>query len=314
MLYLVKLLMFTYSSMSKPRMGAVVGGSIIDLGEAFKLIYEAKPPNWILDTKSYLEGGPLAQKILNELIYEVERSLKGNADINIRPLGLDEVIYYPPIIRPSKVLCMALNYRSHAEELGRSVPSKPYAFLRFSDTLIGHKWPIIAPKASKMVDYEVELAVIIGRRGKYIPASKAYEYIAGYTVFNDISFRDWQRPRDQDTPFGPDWLHGKNMDSSAPIGPYMVTKDEIPDPYPLRLELKVNGEVRQSNTTNDMVFKIPEIIEYVSQGITLKPGDIIATGTPAGVGLASGGFLRHGDVVEAEIERIGKLTNMVISE
>jgi 2-keto-4-pentenoate hydratase/2-oxohepta-3-ene-1,7-dioic acid hydratase in catechol pathway len=300
--------------MSKPRLGIVIKNTIIDAAEAYRLIYETKPPNWLQDLKTFLEGGAPAQDILQKLIYEVEKSIRGDTDINIRPIGVDEVIYYPPILRPSKIICMALNYRSHAEELGRKIPSKPYAFIKLGDTIIGHKWPIIAPKSSKKVDYEVELAVVIGKRGKYISSSKAYEYVAGYTIFNDISFRDWQRPDTGESVFGPNWLHGKNMDSSAPIGPYLVTRDEIPNPYPLRLTLRVNGEVRQDNTTNDMIFKIPEIIEFVSQGITLKPGDIIATGTPGGVGLASGRFLKHGDVVEAEIERIGRLINTVISE
>ncbi|MEM4487956.1 MAG: fumarylacetoacetate hydrolase family protein, partial [Desulfurococcaceae archaeon] len=161
-------------------------------------------------------------------------------------------------------------------------------------------------------DYEVELGVVIGRKGKYVNKSNALDYVAGYTVFNDISFRDWQsrgHPR-----FGLDWLHGKNMDSSTPVGPYLVTKDEIQDPYSLELILRVNGETRQKEKASGMVFGIEQIIEELSLGIKLLPGDLIATGTPAGVGHARQTYLKDGDLVEAEISGLGVLANRVIKE
>jgi len=178
--------------------------------------------------------------------------------------------------------------------------------------LIGHKQPIIIPKVSRAVDYEVELGIIIGSRGKYLSKERAKEIIAGYTVFNDISFRDWQLPPQKG--LGLNWIHGKGMDSSTPVGPYLVTKDEVDDVSSLELKLSINGELKQHGTTDDMIFTIEELITYISQGITLQPGDIIATGTPAGVGHTTKTYLKEGDTITAEITKIGKLTNPVTKE
>ncbi|HID72977.1 TPA: FAA hydrolase family protein, partial [Candidatus Micrarchaeota archaeon] len=229
----------------------------------------------------------------------------------------EKVVYYPPVPDPEKVICLAVNYRAHGAEQALKPPEEPYLFPKFANALVGHGWPILIPRASRMVDYEVELAVVIGKRGKYIPASRAYEYVAGYTVFNDVSYRDRQYPPgwpDKPNPYGQNWIMGKSLDTGAPVGPFLVTRDEIPNPYPLRLVLRLNGEVRQEGSTDDMIFKIPEIIEYVSNGITLKPGDIIATGTPPGIGYVTGRLLRPGDVVECEVERVGVLRNPVVEE
>ncbi|MEM2590591.1 MAG: fumarylacetoacetate hydrolase family protein, partial [Zestosphaera sp.] len=167
---------------------------------------------------------------------------------------------------------------------------------------------------TQRADYEVELAVVIGRRGKYVSRDKAMDYVFGYTILNDLSIRERQAPLPKSPRLGLRWLPGKNFDTSTPLGPFVVTSDEVPDPHNLRLGTRVNGEVRQDFTTSDMVFKIPEIVEAVTDGLTLEPGDIIATGTPSGVGLGTGKYLKHGDVVEAWIEGIGILTNYVVFE
>jgi 2-keto-4-pentenoate hydratase/2-oxohepta-3-ene-1,7-dioic acid hydratase in catechol pathway len=221
-----------------------------------------------------------------------------------------------PVLRPQKILMVAVNYPSHGRESGVKPPPEPYFFTKFTSCLVADGEPIVLPKVSSKVDWEVELAVVIGRRAKYVERSKAFDYVAGYTVANDISFRDYQFPqRGRESPLGYNWVKGKSMDGSLPLGPWLVTMDEVPDPYSLRLMLYVNGEKRQDALAADMFFKIEELIEYVSSGITLMPGDVICTGTPAGVAAFSGApYLKHGDIVEARIEGLGALRNPVVAE
>ncbi|WP_258085068.1 fumarylacetoacetate hydrolase family protein [Thermococcus thermotolerans] len=208
-------------------------------------------------------------------------------------------------VKPSKIICLGRNYAEHAKELGHEVPKEPVIFLKPPSSLIGPKQAIILPRKSKHVDHEVELAVIIGKRGKRIPRERAMDYVLGYTILMDITARDlqWEAKRR-----GLPWTVSKGFDTFAPVGPRVVDKREL-DVSDLELGLKVNGELRQLARTSEMIFKIPEIIEYVSGIMTLEPGDIIATGTPAGVGP-----LRHGDKVEAWIEGIGKLEEDVLAE
>ncbi|AIF68520.1 acylpyruvase [Palaeococcus pacificus DY20341] len=208
-------------------------------------------------------------------------------------------------LRPSKVICLGRNYEEHAKELGHEVPQEPVIFLKPPSSLIGPDKTIILPRKSKEVHHEVELAVIIGKRGKNIPKTKAMDYVLGYTVFMDITARDlqWEAKKK-----GLPWTLAKGFDTFAPIGPRIVDKREI-DVSDLEIGLKVNGEVRQLSRTSKMIFKIDEIISYVSSIMTLEKGDIIATGTPEGVGP-----LRHGDVVEAWIEGIGVLKEEVLNE
>jgi 2-keto-4-pentenoate hydratase/2-oxohepta-3-ene-1,7-dioic acid hydratase in catechol pathway len=191
-------------------------------------------------------------------------------------------------------------------------------FTKFRNALIGPGDPILIPKISKKVDWEVELAVIIGRAGKYITRKDAMNYVAGYAISNDVSFRDFQfdtQLPDGKTTLGLNWVKGKGLDSSFPLGPWLVTKDEIPDPHKLEISLSVNGKRKQLSNTGDMVFKIDSLIEYVSAGITIKPGDIISTGTPQGVAAFTGEpFLKDGDIVEGAIDRIGILRNPVKAE
>lgn len=220
-----------------------------------------------------------------------------------------------PILRPEKILCVAVNYVSHGKEQSVAPPTEPYFFTKFRNAIVGPGDDIVIPKVSKKVDWEVELAVIIGKKGKYILRESAMDYVAGYTVANDVSFRDLQFPAgwpEKPNPLGLDWVKGKSLDGAFPLGPWLVTKDEIQDPHNLKISLKVNGETKQDSTTAEMVVKIDRLIESASSGITLRPGDIISTGTPLGVAIFSGQpFLKPGDIVESTIDRVGTLANGV---
>jgi 2-keto-4-pentenoate hydratase/2-oxohepta-3-ene-1,7-dioic acid hydratase in catechol pathway len=218
--------------------------------------------------------------------------------------------FLPPVASPSKILCAFVNYRAHGSEKG-SMPDEPVFFLKTASCLVGDGDEVVVPRFSSKPDHEVELGVIIGKRGKDIGAPDAYDHVAGYTVINDISFRDGMKRGVADTPLGVNLFKSKVADTSLPMGPFMVTRDEIPDPYPLELTLSVNGEVRQHGTTGDMLFKIPELIAAASEGNTLLPGDVISTGTCGGAGLFTGRFLNEGDKVEAEVERVGVLRNVI---
>jgi 2-keto-4-pentenoate hydratase/2-oxohepta-3-ene-1,7-dioic acid hydratase in catechol pathway len=206
-----------------------------------------------------------------------------------------------PIARPSKIVCIGLNYRDHAEETGAAVPAEPVLFLKSTTALCGPFDEVIIPRGSEKTDWEVELAVVIGKRASYVTEQEADQYIAGYCLHNDISERAFQLER------GGTWDKGKGCDTFAPMGPYLVTPDEIADVHQLRLWLTVNGEVRQSGNTSNLIFKIPEIVAYVSQFMTLLPGDIISTGTPAGVGLGMTPptYLKAGDQMELGIDGLG---------
>ena len=224
----------------------------------------------------------------------------------------------PPIVSPDKILLAAINYKAHGEEQGNPPPREPYFFTKFRSCIIGQDDPIVIPKVSRRADWEAELAVVIGKKCKYVRKSEALSYVAGYTVANDISFRDLQFPEgwpEKLNSLGQNWVKGKALDTALPLGPLMVTSDEIPDPQHLRLSLKVNNVEMQNASTEDMVFSVAELIEYLSSGLTLLPGDLISTGTPAGVAVFSGmPYLKAGDVVEATVQGIGTLRNPVRTE
>ncbi|EZQ10556.1 2-hydroxyhepta-2,4-diene-1,7-dioate isomerase [Candidatus Acidianus copahuensis] len=280
---------------------------VIDLSEAYQQVFEGIPPEWFFNMKSLISGGKGAMKLLYEVVREVERNFQ-----EFKAYRQQEITFYPPVENPEKIYLLAVNYRAHGEETGTKPPDEPYLFTKFNNALTGHNRPVIIPKGNHKVDHEIELAVIIGKAGKYVEKTKAMDYVFGYTILNDISFRDRQLPpRGQ---FGHSWVHGKGMDTAAPMGPYIVTKDEIENPYLLKLQLRVNDEIRQEAYAEDMIHKIDEIVEYITQGITLTPGDIISTGTPPGVALSTGKYLKEGDVVDAEISGIGVLRNFIIKE
>jgi 2-keto-4-pentenoate hydratase/2-oxohepta-3-ene-1,7-dioic acid hydratase in catechol pathway len=234
----------------------------------------------------------------------------------------DSVTLRAPVPQARKLFCLAGNYQEHIREGGGTAHAKaetyPYFFMKPPSTaLIGSGEAIRLPRIGRAIDWEAELAVVIGRQGRTIPADRAEEYISGYTCFNDISERrlavpDGRVPRERDKFF--DWLVGKWFDTAGPAGPYLVTRDEVPDPHALALRLRVNGVTKQDASTGQMIFQVPELIEFISRVVTLEPGDMIATGTPAGVGHARNEFLKAGDVVEVEIERLGILRNPVVAE
>lgn len=214
-----------------------------------------------------------------------------------------------PVPKPSKIICIGLNYLDHVKESGLEVPSAPLIFSKFDTCVAAPEQPIILPANSEQVDFEAELAVVVGRRAKNIKAEKAMDHVFGYTNFNDVSARDMQFADGQ-------WQRGKSCDTFAPFGEYVATKDEIADPHNLRIQFRLNGVTMQDSSTDQLIFKIPELIEYLSRSITLEPGDVIATGTPPGVGFARKPpvFLKDGDVCEVEIEGLGVLINPVSQE
>lgn len=212
----------------------------------------------------------------------------------------------PPIAAPEKVICIGLNYRDHAIETGAEIPSLPVVFSKFNTALVGHGDAIRLPKISEKVDYEAEFVVVIGREAKDVAKSDALDYVFGYTCGHDVSSRDWQQGRP-----GGQWLLGKSFDTFAPIGPCIATKDEIPDPGNVRVRMHLNDETLQDSTTAQLIFDIPTLIEHLSKFMTLKPGDLIFTGTPPGVGAAKSPprFLRDGDTCVVEVDGIGQLKN-----
>lgn len=232
------------------------------------------------------------------------------AALNARATArLGDVVLLPPVPNPDKILCVGLNYADHVAETGRAAMGAPTIFTRFADTLVGQDGAIVAPKNSSELDYEAELAVIIGRPCRHVTADKALDYVAGYSCFNDASARDWQYQTTQFTP-------GKNFPCTGGFGPWMVTADEIPNPQDLRLSLRLNGETLQDTTTDKMIFSVATVIAYISQFTTLGPGDVIATGTPAGVGSKRSPpiYLKPGDKVDVEISGIGVLKNRIAAE
>ena len=214
-----------------------------------------------------------------------------------------------PIPRPPKFICVGLNYRDHAREAGFEIPSIPTIFSKFSNVVIGPGAPIVLPKNSTRPDYEAEFAFVIGPGGRHIPAAYALDHVFGYTIVNDVSARDHQTTTSQ-------WLISKSFDTFAPMGPWIVTRDEIADPHALDLTLEIGGQVLQHSNTRELVFGVLALIEYISSVVTLEPGDIVATGTPAGVGFARKPprYLRPGDEVVIRIQGIGELRNPVIGE
>ncbi|MCP4312333.1 MAG: fumarylacetoacetate hydrolase family protein [Bacteroidetes bacterium] len=230
---------------------------------------------------------------ITKLEKEFDQNLSARIDPGIR-LGV-------PVKKPGKIICIGLNYLKHARESGMAIPTEPVVFFKATSSLTGPNDRIIIPKNSKKTDWEVELAVVIGKRANYISKEEALDYVAGYALHNDVSEREFQLEK------GGQWVKGKSCDTFSPIGPYLVTKDEITDPNNLRLWLNVNGKKVQDGSTSDFIFNVQEIISYLSQFMSLMPGDIISTGTPEGVGLGFDPpvFLRDGDEIELGIEGLG---------
>jgi acylpyruvate hydrolase len=213
-----------------------------------------------------------------------------------------------PVPRPGKLICIGLNYRDHAAESNMKIPEKPVVFSKFTTSVIAPCEPVVLPEASQQVDYEAELAVVIGRRTKNVKAADALHHVLGYTMVNDVSARDFQFADGQ-------WQRGKSCDTFCPMGPAVVTADEVGNPHKLAIKLRLNGNTMQDSNTDQLIFGVPQLIEFLSETITLEPGDVIATGTPAGVGFARKPpvFIHASDVMEVEIEKLGVLRSPVIS-
>jgi 2-keto-4-pentenoate hydratase/2-oxohepta-3-ene-1,7-dioic acid hydratase in catechol pathway len=215
----------------------------------------------------------------------------------------------PPICRPSKIVCIGLNFRDHAVEAGMQIPNEPVLFFKSTTSLVGPDDDLVIPRNAQKVDWEVELAVVMGKRAKYVPQESALDFVAGYVLHNDYSERSFQLER------GGQWAKGKSADTFAPLGPYLATRDEVPDTSSLDMWLKVNGEFRQKSTTSQMIFDVPTLVSYCSEFMTLLPGDVISTGTPAGVGLGMKppAYLKPGDLVELGIEGLGQARQKVVA-
>ena len=283
--------LLSFTTPDGPRIGVRADGGVVDLS--------AVDPSLPTDMAAFLARG--------EDALAAARAASESAD----GIAADDLRLLPVVPRPPKILCVARNYGEHAREAGLDVLEQPNIFIRFAQSLIADGEPIQVPRVSRQCDWEAELAVVIGRGGKHISRDRALEHVAGYTIFNDVSIRDWQikKPPIQ---FGA----GKNFDATGPLGPDLVTSDEVPDPGSLRLELSVNGETRQSGSTSEMIFSVEELIEFISTFTTLEPGDVIATGTPSGVGHFRDPpvYLQAGDTVRIEIERVGVQVNPVVDE
>lgn len=284
------------------RAGLAVDGGVIDIADTGEQL-GMNAPATVLDLLA-LEG------TASELLARIASS--GVAPLTGPELG-------PVLPRPGKLLCLAGNYQSHLTEGGGKGVNKeevtPRFFIKPGTSVIGTNEPIRVPAVSDTVDYEIEIAAVIGKRGREIPLEDAGQYIAGYTVFNDISARhlkgnEHRKTRPMDDFF--DWLVGKWCDSFAVVGPYLVTSDEIPDPTHLEMALRVNGELRQHSSAGEMIFNVPEAIAWISRFLTLEPGDMICMGTPGGVGETTRTYLQPGDKVVGEIERLGTITNLVV--
>ncbi len=276
----------SFATAAGPGFGVVAGNGIVDAGRRLGGRFP--------DVQAVLQAGALGE------LAALATAAPDHA--------LADIAFLPAVSGDRKVLAVGLNYRAHvAETAGRDVPEHPRIFARLADTVIGHGQPMWRPRNSVCFDYEGELAVVIGKAGRHIPAARALEHVAAYTCFNDGSLRDFQRHS---------VTAGKNFPNTGPLGPWLVTADEIPDPQALTLVTRVNGEVRQRTSTADMILPVAALIAYVSSFTPLAPGDVIATGTPDGVAQARTPppWLRPGDVVEVEIERIGILRNPVVAE
>ncbi|HEV8254390.1 MAG TPA: fumarylacetoacetate hydrolase family protein [Vicinamibacteria bacterium] len=216
----------------------------------------------------------------------------------------------PPIARPSKIICIGLNFRDHAAETGAALPAEPVIFFKSTTALVGPNDDLVIPRGGNKVDWEVELAVVMGMRASYVPKERALEHVAGYALHNDYSERGFQLDR------GGQWVKGKSADTFAPLGPFLATRDEVPEPQRLAMWLKVNGKMRQDSTTANMIFDVATLVSYLSQFMTLLPGDVISTGTPAGVALGmkpAPVYLQAGDVVELGIDRLGESRQKVVA-
>ncbi len=303
----------SYSTAGTTRIGCIQDETVIDLNYAYVAQLEAEgmirakqiadayvPANMV----EFLQGGKTSMELAaNAAAYAIS-----HADSIAYPVihRLEAVKLEAPVIQPSKMICVGHNYREHILEMKRELPEHPVVFAKYPNTIIGPQDDIPYYPISEQLDYEAEFVFVIGRRARNVTQADALDYVAGYTIANDVTYRDIQRRTIQ-------WMQGKAVDGSAPMGPWLVTADELTNPSGLEVVLTVNGEERQRSNTANLVFTVPRLVEFLSGLMTLEPGDVILTGTPGGVGFARDPqvFLQDGDVVRIEIEKIGALENTV---
>jgi 2-keto-4-pentenoate hydratase/2-oxohepta-3-ene-1,7-dioic acid hydratase in catechol pathway len=278
-------------------MGARIESGVVDLPQALSVISQQGVPATLI---ALFSGGPAAQTALDGYIQRISPDAPGASWL------LDEkTIHFAPCVpNPGKIICIGLNYRRHAAESGLAVPATPVIFSKFNNTLAAHGEPVKLDQVAEQYDYEAELVVVMGRSARFVPENKALETVFGYCNGNDLSTRELQTRTSQ-------WLLGKTQDKFFPTGPYLVTSDQVRNADALRIRCWLNGELRQDSNTSDMVFSVPQLVSYISQYLTLEPGDLISTGTPEGVilGRKEKVWMKPGDIVEVEVEGLGKLRN-----
>ncbi|SFJ15102.1 2-keto-4-pentenoate hydratase/2-oxohepta-3-ene-1,7-dioic acid hydratase (catechol pathway) [Paenibacillus sp. UNC496MF] len=298
--------LISISKQGRSTLGVVTDRGVIDVELA--LAAEGSRAGAVLptDVMAVINGGDSALSTLRGFIESLPAT---GGDAYIR--SEEEIDWAPCVTAPNKIICVGLNYRKHAEETNAPIPQFPILFNKFNNTLTGHLKDIAVPKVTSKLDYEAELVIVIGKAAKYVSKEDALGHVFGYCAVNDLSARDLQLRTHQ-------WLLGKSCDGFSPLGPYLVTADEVGDPNDLAIKAVVNGDVRQNSNTSDMIFRCDEIVSFISQHMTLVPGDIILTGTPEGVVLglpeAEQVYLKPGDEVTIEIEKLGKLTNRFVAE
>ena len=301
----MKLAQFKTKESEQQRLGILLGDVVCDVAELARAVQSAgsSPAAWLLDinnTLDVIKRGPSAVKDIDSLLNL--NPARGQTTAH----ALDSIEFLPAVY-PGKILAIGRNYAEHAAEGGADLPTAPLLFNKLTNSLSAHEAPIVLPTISEQVDYEAELAVIIGKAAKRVSEPDALDYVFGYSLINDVSARDLQYGDKQ-------WTRGKGLDTFAPLGPFITTRDEIADVQALKIEGVLNGDVMQSSNTSKMIFQVAYLVSYLSQGITLEPGDVIASGTPDGVGVFRKPpvLLKPGDVFEVRIEKLGTLRNHVV--
>jgi len=297
----------TYSRLGVPSIGLELDSGILDIPDAASCfgrtyhVHGHKFPNTMIDLLNWEAGLEVVRQIL-------ARFVKTTAEERPLTYGRSDIRLEAPIPKPGKIIALGLNYRSHIKELGEEPPKFPLVFTKFSSSVVGPDRPVAIPKVTSKLDWEVELAIVIGKVCKDVPEKEALKYVAGYTIVNDLSARDLQKVDVQ-------WVRAKSLDGLCPMGPAIVTTDELGDASNLRLYTKVNGVTKQDSNTSDLLYGVPQLISMLSGSFTLEPGDIIATGTPSGVGFKRNPpeYLKAGDKMELCIEKIGYLRNSIVA-
>ncbi len=318
----MKLVTYSEGQRTEARLGALLRDDIVDLNRMHRrMLHEGGEAraDVVADCllpaamRPFLEAGEAGMARAREALAAAEREASsGRGREALAQAGvlvpMAGARLRPPVPDPRKIVCLGLNYKDHAAETGMAEPPKPILFPKWATTLVGPGDPIVLPAASKQVDYEVEFCIVIGKQARNVPESKAADYVAGYTILNDVSARDWQFHTSQ-------WASGKNFDTFGPCGPALVTPDEVGDPHVLDVSLTLNGRTMQKSTTRQLIFNVWQTLAYVSTALTLEPGDLIPTGTPGGVGFARKPpvFLKPGDVCRLEIGRLGVLENRCVA-